>query len=899
VVIKSGTNEFHGNAFEFFRNDKLNANNWGRNWQGLPRTALRWNQFGGTFGGPIKKDKLFFFADYQGQRFDHPSSGSFISVFTPAEQGGDFSALLAGAAPIQLYNPCSAGTGLGGVACVAPAVRQPFVNNQIPVGMISPVAQALFSSALYPKTFNNLLQDNAVNTTSSAFNSDQGDLKVDYRISDKDQISGRFTRAFQDDPSTNSQVLLGNGAITAPIWSSVGDWTHTFSPSLLNDVRFGWNHIILNTGVGFASSVGAFGQSIGIANSNPAGLDGLLQIGLGGGTPTNAGIGTLTNLGSSANTQKFNSTVWQFDDGLTYVHGRHNIHFGGQYWRDDIKVFYSGNSGELGAMIFGPNFTASAATNPLPNTGEGMADFFLGLPTSFGRGISSGGWEQTSNVFAGYVQDNWKITDHLTLNLGVRYEAHTPWIEANNHEVNFQLYTGTPEFAGQGGNSSALYDGTYGGKDFQPRLGFAWTPAILGGHTVVRGAFTISSYLEGTGTNLRLPQNPPFSAAEFLTQYILEALPGSTASDGIIAPPSTGTSCPNLSCYAGAVIRIWDPHVQPALSDQWNLTLQHQFWGNTTAQLGYVGQRGTHLMVPMPYSQFQSEPATATCPAPCTAPSLFLAGNPALASEISTASGTASNGNMMYNALQAVLKKEMSNGLQYQVAYTYSKCMTNNSGYYGSWGAQTTTASPYWQNIYDPKAEWAPCYYDASHVLAAYAVYELPVGRGKTYAKDTNKIVDGVIGGWSVDPIVSIHSGFPLALYTNANDPTGTFSRGLRPNCDGTNVVYGRRDATAGQNGGFQWFDPTNYTDPTTGFGTCAPALGGLRGPGYFDWDISLQKNFQITERLKLQFRSDFLNAFNQVNLNAPNTTVNTPTTGVANTTQSPRNIQFALKLYY
>ena len=256
---------------------------------------------------------------------------------------------------------------------------------------------------------------------------------------------------------------------------------------------------------------------------------------------------------------------------------------------------------------------------------------------------------------------------------------------------------------------------------------------------------------------------------------------------------------------------------------------------------------------------------------------------------------------MMYNALQAVLQKTMSHGLQYQVSYTFGKCMSNNTGYYGTWsGARaSSTASPYWQNIYDPKAEWAPCYYDSTNTLTAYAIYDLPFGRGRQFGKDMNKVADAIVGGWTVSPIVSLHSGFPLALYTNASDPTGTNSRGLRPDCNGTNTVWGRRDATASQGGGFAWFDPSNYTDPTTTFGTCAPQLGHLRGPGYYNWDISVQKNFQITERFRLQFRSDFLNAFNRVNLAVPNTTVNVSTTGVIQASQPPRNIQFALKLYY
>ena len=915
VTLKSGTNAFHGDVWEFFRNDVLNANQWENkinpNAAEIPRAPLRWNMFGGTVGGPVLKNKLFFFVDYQGQRFDHPPAGSFISVFTPAEQQGNFGALLTAATPIQLYNPCQGTTGQNGTACVAATTRQPFAGNIIPASMISPVASALFASSLYPTAINNNLTNNAIQEKGNAFNSDQGDFRLDYRLSSKDLISGRFTRAMQTDPSTNSQPLLGNGVVTAPIWSFVADWTHTISNNLVNDARFGWNHIILNTGTTWDPAVGTFGQTIGIPNSNPGSLIGLLGLDFGGGTPTSPGNGTLTNIGNSMVTQSFNSKVWQVDDSLTWVRGRHSFKFGGEYMWDGITVFYSGNSGELGGMTFGPNFTASADVSPAKNTGEGMADFFLGLPTAFGRGLTSGTWQQTSNVFSFFGQDTWRLSDRLTLTLGLRYEAHTPWVEANNQQSNFNPVTGQVEIAGQGGAGQALYNGTYGGKDFQPRLGFAWTPGRFGGHTVVRGAFTISDYLEGTGTNLRLPLNPPFdggaaAGGEFQTQYLLQPLPSTTASDGIIAPPPAGLSCPNLTCFNGAVLRMWDQNVQPAIDDQWNLTVQQQFNPKTTLQVGYIGQTAYHLMVPFYYGQAVAEAASSCGKPPCTSPSPFFANGegPALLAAINTSggtvSGTQSNGRMMYNGLQAVLHQSEGHGLEYQVSYTYAKCMSNNTGYYGTWSAAraSSTASPYWQNIYDPGAEWAPCYYDETHNLTAYAVYELPFGKGKQFGADMGKAADAVVGGWTVSPILTLHTGFPLALYNNGTDQTGTASRGLRPDCNGTNTVWGRRDATMAQGGGFAWFDPSNYAN-AAGFGTCGPQLGGLRGPGFYNWDLSLQKNFQLTERFRLQFRSDFLNAFNRVNLAVPNTTVQTSTTGVIQASQPARNIQFALKLYF
>jgi hypothetical protein len=643
----------------------------------------------------------------------------------------------------------------------------------------------------------------------------------------------------------------------------------------------------------------------------------LLGLNFNGGTPSGPGGGTYTTIGNSMVTQDFNSQVWQYDDAITWTHGRHTFKFGGQYMFDIITVFYSGNSGSLGNIIFEPNFTASSATTTTggvaPTGGSGIADFYLGLPSAFGRGLSSGGWVQTSNIFAGFGQDTWRVTDRLTFTLGLRYEAHTPWIERNDQQVNYNIQAGQLEYANQDGNSRALYNGTYGPKDLQPRLGFAWTPGgRFEGKTVVRGAFTISDYLEGTGTNLRLPLNPPYdggatTGGEFQTLYTpvgstVYTLPTTNLSQGIIAPPPSGLSCPNFSCYIGSTFRMWDSNVQPAIDDQTNLTIQHQFNNNLTLQVGYVGQVAYHLMVPFKYNQLVYNPGGTP------GPSLYFQNGigPELAAAIDTnggtVSGTQSNGRMMYNALQAVLQKTMSKGLQGQVSYTFSKCMSNNTGYYGTWsGARgSNTASPYWQNVYDPAAEWSPCYYDATHTLTAYAIYDLPVGKGRQFGSNMNKAVDAVVGGWTVSPIFSLHTGFPMAMYNLTGDPTGTLSGGIRPDCDGQNQVYGRQAYTAvNGGGGILWFNPANYTNNTSGFGTCAPQLSGLRGPGYYNWDISLQKNFQLTERFRLQFRSDFLNAFNRVNLAAPNTTVDESNTGVITASQPARNIQFALKLYF
>ena len=904
ATIKSGTNNFHGDVWDYLRNDALNANSWSNNfntsngaWDPLPKAKIRWNMFGGTIGGPIIKNKLFFFADYQGQRYDIPASPSTFNVFSSAERQGDFSALLSGPNPVQLYNPCVSFTQPCTPSSPAATVRQPFPNNQIPLVMMSPVAQALFASSLYPQAVGTGLQQNAFNSNSQSFNVDQGDLKIDYKANDKDTISGRFTRSQQNNPSNYTYALSGNGLATTPIYNIVGDWTRLINTTLVNDVRFGWSHITVNTGTAWDSSVGQFGNTLGIGNGNPAGLDGAPAL--------EFGNTFVNNIGQRVTTQNFDDHVWQAEDSVTWTHSRHTFKFGGQFNHEIIKTFYAGNNGELGYLAFDGRFTSNTIGSAATGAGDGGADFFLGLPDSFGRGISSGQtWEQSENVLGLYAADTWRVSERLTLNLGLRYQVFTPWVETNDQQANYNMATGNIDLANQNGASRALYNGFYGGRDFEPRIGFAFTPGgRFGAHTVIRGAFTISSYLEGTGTNLRLPINPPFSPAELNTQYNNLTLPLTTTTDGIQGS-AVGTSCaaPAYACYSQNFLRVWDPNTQPALDDQWNLTIQHQFWGDTTFQIGYVGQRGTHLMVPFDYAQRVLNPDGTTSPSPFFVknPTLYnVLGNPAQNGLGATVSGTQSNGTMSYNSLQAVLQKEMSKGLQYQVSYTYSKCMSDSTGYYGAWN-NALSASAYWQNVYDRHAEWAPCYYDATHVLTAYAVYELPFGKGKAFGNNANAVVNQVIGGWQVSPIVTFRTGWPLPVY-GASDESGTFGRGARADCNGgLPSVSGETPISTPGVGGFQWFtNNNNFTNPTAGtFGNCAPQLSGLRGPHYTDVDLGLAKNFQLTERVKLQFRTDFINAFNHVQLNAPNMSLGSGM-GQIGSAQSPRNIQFALKLYY
>jgi hypothetical protein len=873
--IKSGTNQFHGGAFEFFRNDVLNANSWSNNFSDASRAALRWNEFGGTFGGPIKRDKLFFFVDYQGQRFDTPTSVSPTSLLTTKERSGDFSELLGGANPVQLYNPnalspCPTATNPTAVC------RSPFAGNLIPTNLLSPVASKIVNSQYYPQPTSGGLINNYLYSTHSAINGDQGDAKVDWNISDKDRMFARYSQSFIDNPSTNNLPLQYNSFNNYPAHNGVLDWTRTISPTVVNDARFGVNYVFINNGAA-SNGLDNFAQTIGLPNIPSAFLPSMSFSG-----------GNASSIGNSDIYQLFADTVIQYGDTLIITKGSHTMHLGFQGQRQRIDTFYSGNNGRAGTFNFdgrytaGPDATATATAGApgAPGAGIAEADFLLGLPNDIGGGVNGGTWGQRANIFAAFFQDDWRITSNLTLNLGLRYELHTPWVEVKNRQANFDLSTGQEYIAGQGScpynNCNALYNEYNGLTNFQPRIGFAWTPG--GGKFVFRGAYTLSSYLEGTGTNLRLPINPPFAGEHELDYTVGNApLPGSTLDDGFNPFNSA-----NINPLNGATLRVWDPNVRPAVSNQWNLSVQRQLGSTTTLQLAYVGQRTTHLMVPMPYLQQQ------LLPDGTVAPTAFFAGNPALVSAVGQVSGTASNGNQTYHALQAVMQKRLSEGLQYSLAYTYSKCMSDAIGYYGA-GGQSGSQSAYWQNVYDSAAEWGPCFYDVEHVFTGDVVYDIPFGRGRRFGKNLNRAVNLVAGDWQASAIASFHGGFPLTI--SGPNASGTASRGSRADCLVPGTVFGTQNSP---DGGYQWFDKTAYgAAAARTFGNCG--VGTIRGPGLHTVDLSLVKIFPITERQNLEFRGEFINFTNTPILNAPDHGLGT-NLGLLNGSQGERNIQFGLK---
>ena len=859
VVIKSGTNQFHGNAFEDLRNDKLNANNWGNNWHNnptIPRPPLRWNQFGGTFGGPVFKNKLFFFADYQGLRKDSPATPSSFTVFPADWRQGDFSRLLDPAnGGIQLYNPKSLD---------ANGNRTPFPNNQIPLNLFSPAVLKLFGNAsLYPLPVSSAIRFNQSNSQGSQVSSDQGDIKVDWKIDQKDDFSGRYSNGRQDNPTLNSFPTLYNSFNLAPFFNGVLNWTRTFSPTVVNEARAGVNYIAPNTG-GADKGLGNIAATLGIAGV-PAGL-----LSLQGFTYIN-GIGTAND-----GTQNlFANTTWHYADNLTITHGRHMIKTGGQVLRQWANVFYAGNNGRTGYINFNGQYTQGPNGQSPTSKAVPEADFVLGLPNDLGRGLSSGTWGQRKTIYGLYVQDDWRVNESLTLNLGVRWEYNTPLVEVKDRQANFGLFTGQLELAGQNGNSRALYNPYY--KDFQPRVGFAWTPGVASKKLVLRGAYTISSFMEGTGTNLRLPLNPPFeSELESTFQSSLTNLPGSTLDQGLSAINPKDP-------FKGANIRLWDPNIRPANVQQWNLTAEYQLPDSNVLSVGYIGQHGTHLVSAMPFFQKQLINGQVF-------PSLYMAGNPTLTGEILQISGTQTGANQKYNAMQVSLHKRFSMGLEYQLSYTWAHGMSDSIGYYGD-GGQSGSQSAYMENLYNRRAEWSPQLADVKHNFVASYYYEMPFGRGKKFGAGIPKAADYALGGWQLGGSFTAHTGFPLTI--KATDRSGTLARSARAQ------VIGVPSDSQIVGPGNHWLDQSAYVQPAAfTFGDAGP--GVERGPGAVILNLSLAKKFHVTEHKYFELRGEAFNLANTPIFNSPvSQTVGSATFGEISSTTGERNVQLVAKFYF
>lgn len=898
AVTKAGTNQWHGSVFGFVENWKLDANSWGNKHSGVSITHYTQPMWGGTVGGPIFKDKLFFFMDYEGVR--HPSAGmGTANVATAAMREGDFSSLystygsnLNGG---QLYNNANNAT-------TGPAAIQ---NNKINV--VNPVAAYLFAHPeVYPLpnvtvTGSDPIVNNYQSTTHSFQRNDQGDIRIDGKLSNRDMFYARWLQGEASD-GTLKAVL----PITFPGVSSYPDKgialseAHTFSNSLINEFRMGFTRIRWIQGEPF-DSTGLFGTNgdtqLGVSAIQPFAGFASVEFNACGNGSSCSGYNNPTNLGNRAGGSLLADNTFQYTDNLTWLHGHNNFKAGVNFTRYQQNNYYPGGDGANGYFQYYPTYTMNPATGA---PGYALADFELDAAGSIGqgglnqKGVVSGGNGQRQWRDAYFFQDDWKLRSDLTLNLGARYEYDQPIYEVNNKEANIDFATKSIINAGQNGSSRALYSPTY--SNFMPRVGFNYEP---NNKLVIRAGFGITTYLEGTGANLRLTYNPPF-----WNEVDGTSISPTTSTSGTYFKVENGFSSGSAPNLAGSTYRAWH-NVKPSVINEWSLATEYALSSKTSLTVAYVGESGQHLIQAVAGNQLtqpcvvngviDTNTNSAACNAVDPAPFANLVGQNGGVVE------TASEAMMNYNALQSSLRQRPTHGLEYTINYTWSHSLTNSDGFFGV--PDVSGPSPYAQNAYNNHAEYGATGQDVRHNINGNGVYTLPVGRRQQFGANWNRAVDEVAGGWKVAVTGVVYSGFPVTISGDDNSATGAHA--ARPNQYRKMKIVNRSInnwfgtdpsvtscADRGVDNGICAYGNTAYGT----FGTVHP--GTERAPGFQQYDFSAYKNFTLYREHNLTFRADLFNAFNIVSYGNPNNYYMSGSTfgQITDVRSQSRQIQFAAK---
>ncbi len=850
-VIKSGANQFRGNVFEFYRNSDFDANTWSNNRSGAKKAERTQHIFGATLGGPIVKDKLFFFADYQGTILDQPGSAT-ASVAPAAWRTGDLSSLLPG------------------TVIRDPLTGQPFPNNQIPANRISPTALAILNSPNYPAPNRTVtgVTGNYVGDSLSTTRAHQGDLRIDWSASTNDKLFLRVSIASLTiaGDKTAFPYLLG-GLTEGPFRNVAANWSHVFGPSLINEVLVGYNSINNITSLNDWGGIGNANAAVGIPGSQP--IAGLSSIQWGSG---------LTNIGSAATLEDNLPRGFQLNEKLTWLKGNHTVKFGGQFLRYVQRRYYAGNNGALGLFSYSGTFSGFA-----------FSDFLLDQVANKGRGGGDPNdpWTHLQNRISLYVQDDFKIRPNLTLNLGLRWAYTSPLVEKNDKQSNFDVPapygtgTGAQIFAKDGSiEDRALYEPFYGG--FEPRFGFAWSASDK---LVVRGGYGISQYMEGTGSNLRLPMNPPFFF-ESNVVYDRSTGPG-TITTGFteLVPGTTPTG----------QVRAFDRNLRPQFTQQWNIFAEYLLTPSMSVNVGYVGHHATKLVAPVEANQPLPGTGDPSTWAPLNSRRPLIEEQPLITNIATTTSAARSN----YNALQASVRQRSVKGLEFMASYTFGKVLTNNLGYYGSGGVASEGA--YWMNAYEPEWNYGRAFHDVRHNFVLAANYELPFGRGMRWGSEWGGLADAILGGWKLSAIYQVRTGFPLTVRDIGGRTLQAVRGNERPNCIG-NPVPSNQGMTSDPNApnDSKWLDIGAFQSAPLGtWGDCG--IGIADAPGFTNVDLTLAKQFKMGGARYIEFRAEAFNAFNHPNWAPPGVSLASPNTFgiITGTVNAPRVIQLGLKFYF
>jgi Carboxypeptidase regulatory-like domain len=833
-TIKSGTNEIRGNAFEYWRDSSLAANTFFNNKAGAKKADLSQHIFGGTIGGPIVKNKVFFFADYQGFIRDRPGELT-VSVAPDAWRRGDFSDV--------------------GVTIIDPLTGQPFPGNQIPQSRFSPVARAILANqTLYPSPTLPGSSNNLVAGSSDKQRSHQGDVKVDATFSDRDRVFARVSiQNFKSEPERAALASQLTTTNDAPFRGVALGWTRTLGSQAMNELLLGFTKVKFQTLATDWAGIGDANSSVGIPGGQA--IPGLSAFNI-------QSIG----LGSAANTEFNDIKSYQLTEKFSLFKGRHSWKFGGRWLYQHQGFSYSGNEGVLGHFDYTGAFTGFA-----------FSDFLLDQVSKKGLGGDTAPFTQIQNRIGIFAQDDFRVRNNLTLNLGLSWEFTSPLVEKDDRQINIDLTTGQILQAGKNGASRALYDAYYGG--FEPRVGFAWTPSDK---WVVRGAFGIVQYMEGTGKNLRLPANPPFFTE------------GQKSFDATTGPGNSTSGFADVVAIGGGpstLYRVFAKDLRPQLTKQWNVFVERQVTDALSAQAGYVGSRSSHMVVPFDFNQANPGVGDPSTWLPLQERRPLFPLNP----EIGTTSGTNSIGVGAYDALQTSIRQRTKGGLEFLASYTYSKSLSDNVGYYGTGWGQTGAQGYYYMDSTNPRLDYGRSTYDARHNFTLAGTYQVPFGKGRKGGSDWKGLKNAVLGNWDIHSIFQARSGFAFTVTDGAGQSLQAPRGGERPDriCNGSTNASGPDDI---------WIDINCFQHAPKGqFGTAGHNI--LTGPGYWNVDLGVSKNLYLDDKRYFTFRIEAFNALNHPNfaLTGDASDISNPTNfgKILGTFSAPRIVELVIKFNY
>jgi len=854
VAIKSGTNQLHGFAYDYLRNDKLDARPYDFTHTGLAKSTVRRNQFGAGAGAPVIRNRSFVFGNYEGTRF--PSNAwARATVPTVAEKQGDFSG-----SGFNIYDPTTAHTD---PASPSTTIRDPFPNNQIPASRFSPITRKLLG--LYPDPNftdpNPSVRDNYLTNQRNSDNLNSFTVKSDNNLTSRDSLMGRISQQrggrYRSSWMPNDW-LAGNGSLDA---TNTGlTYTRVLLPTVVNEVRIGYNYLRFgNEMVNHTDVLGEFkipGYNI---QDYIAGINAL----------------SLRNYSSTSMVRPIASVpnpfilvehTWQYMDNVSIQHGAHALKFGGEYSRVANNRFQGRQGG--GAMSFDGTYTTRAVGQSLETLRNGVPDALLGAARSFTTQYAFDAVRIHSVRASGFAQDDWRVRPNLSLSFGLRYDFFGPFSEEQDRFNNFDMSTGErvlPEstrgiIQGLGIPGGNLPAGWRYGKlsevmpqknwrNFAPRFGFAWSldPRLVlrGGYGIFYGV-TVSNNANNSGTE-GSPFFFDFALASELTRSI--SLTDGFPTGGILPILSART----FSAYYSPIDRR-DPYTQ-----KYSLNLQVNLFSGAALELGYTGQRALAFPTLVPGNTPRPGPGTVQDRRPYPNVGSFYYYLPVSDSN--------------YNGFETTFRLQRFHGLTVQSAFTFSKSM----GY--SQGTDGQSATDHINDPYNYRYDYGPLNYDFRKRWVTAFTYDIPaprrLGRVGAYA----------FGNWQISSLTTLQGGFPFSVYVSGqvmNNGAGTNRANMARN---GNLPVGERTVD-------RWFDTTAFTMPAS-YEWGAQGKNSLRGPGLANVDFALQKAFPVSEGKRFILRMESTNFFNRVQYGNPSATLGGTNFGVIRSLQSgARNIQ-------